>query len=141
MASTLIKFYGSLPKINPDFLRCIYIYLVRGSDVLASVDVGENGSFQLTVPRNVALAAGGRGLHAIVGPAGMGKHLTQLPNLQRLPIRRADVEKADEIEIPTERLDLSERLLNIWWTWCRWYCVAGTSSAKTAARSPARRSP
>ena len=41
MASTYVKFHGTLPKINPDFLRCIIIYLVRGPDVLASIDVGE----------------------------------------------------------------------------------------------------
>ena len=74
MESAFIKFHGTLPKINPDFLRCIYIYLVRGPDVLAGVDVGEDGEFQVTIPRNVALAGGGQGLQAVVGPAGMGKH-------------------------------------------------------------------
>ncbi len=124
MASTYIKFHGTLQKISPDFHRCIYIYLVRGPDVLASVDVGEDGKFQLTIPRNVA-RAGGTGLQAIVGPAGMGKYLTQLPNLGRLPVDLKDVEKADAIEISTKGLDLSEKLLNIWWRWCRWYCVSG----------------
>jgi hypothetical protein len=124
MPSTLIKISGTLPNVNPDFLRCIIIYLARGSEVLASAAPDENGSFQLTLPRNVALV-GGQGLQAVVGPAGMGKNLTQLPNLRRLPINRADAEKEDEIRLSTEGLELSENLLNIWWTWCRWYCVSG----------------
>ncbi len=135
MASTYIKLNGTLPKINPDFLRCIFIYLVRGSDVLASVDVGEDGKFQVTIPRNVALA-GGQGLQAVVGPAGMGKHLTQLPNLQRVPVSLKDVEKADEVTISTKGLDLSENVLNLWWTWCRWYCVSGYIVGPTGCPVP-----
>src|SRR5262249_11818617 len=125
MASTQIRFHGTLPKVNPDFYRCIYIYLVRGSEVIAGADVGEDGSFQLTVPRKVVQAAGAAGLHAVVGPAGMAKHLMQLPNLRQLAIEVKDADDAHEINISTKGLDLSEKLLNIWWTWCRWYCVSG----------------
>jgi hypothetical protein len=126
MPSTVITFTGTLAKINPDYLRCIYIYLVRGPEVLAETSVQEDGSFKLALSRNVALAAGGPGLHAVVGPAGMGKHLAHLPNLQPLPIKRADLEKSEaEFRISTEGLKLSEAILNTWWTWCRWYCVSG----------------
>src|SRR5271167_145805 len=114
MASPMIKLIGTLPKINPDYLRCIYVYLLRGSDVLAGVNVQEDGKFQLTLPRNVALAAGGQGLQAVVGPAGMAKHLAHLPNLYRLPIKRTGLDTADQIEISTAGLNLTEKVLNIW---------------------------
>ncbi len=126
MASTVIKFTGTLPKINPDYLRCINIYLVSGSEVLASANVQQDGSFQLSLPRNVVLAASKPNLQAVVGPAGMGKHLAHLPNLQRLPLKRADVEKTDAVyNIPTDGVKLTEPVVNAWWTWCRWYCVSG----------------
>ncbi len=126
MPSAVIKFTGTLAKINPDYLRCIYIYLVRGPEVLAQTSVQEDGSFSLALSRHAALAAGGQSLQAVVGPAGMDKHLDHLPHLHRLPIKRAHLEKTEtEYRIPTEGLKLSEEVLKLWWTWCRWYCVSG----------------
>jgi hypothetical protein len=126
MPSAVIKFTGTLAKINTDYLRCIYIYLVRGPEVLAQTGVQEDGTFSLALSRHAALAAGGQSLHAVVGPAGMEKHLDHLPNLHRLPIKRAHLEKTEtEYKIPTEGLKLSEDVLKLWWTWCRWYCVSG----------------
>jgi hypothetical protein len=91
--SPLINFVGTLPKINPEYIRCINIYLVRGSDVLARANVNENGTFALRFARQAALA-GGQGLQAVVGPEGMEKHLGHLPNLQRVALNRAHLEKA-----------------------------------------------
>lgn len=125
MSSTVIKFTGTLPKINPDYVRCIYIYLVRGSEVLAGANVQGDGSFQLALPRAVALATSSQSLNVVVGPAGMGTHLTHLPTLQRVPIKRADLERDDVLRVSTEGLKLTEAVLNTWWTWCRWYCVSG----------------
>jgi hypothetical protein len=121
----MIRFTGTLDGINPDYLRCISVYLVRGPEILAQTAVQEDGGFALTISRQVALATG-QSLNAVVGPAGMGTHVAHLPNVQRLPIKRADVEKADgEFRISTKGLQLTEEVLKIWWTWCTWYCVSG----------------
>jgi|SRR5271165_1243428 len=126
MPSATIKFTGKLAGINPEYLRCIYIYLVRGPEVFAQTSVQQDGSFSLAVSREVAVAAGSQSLSAVVGPAGTGKHLAHLPNVHRFPIKQANLEKAEaEYRIPTEGLVLSEEVLKLWWTWCRWYCVSG----------------
>lgn len=125
MPSMAIKFIGKLPKINPDYLRCIYIYLVRGSEVLANTSLNEDGSFSLSLSRQTA-QAGEQPLHVVVGPGGMEKHLDHMPSLQRVPVTRAHLEKAEaEFRVPMEGLKITEDVLRLWWTWCRWYCVSG----------------
>ena len=125
MASAVIKFTGKLPKIDPNYLRCIYIYLVRGEEVLAQTAANEDGSFSLALPRQVALAAGTYSVQLAVGPAGMGGHLTHLPNVQRIPLKRSTLENAETEQVATENLKLTPEVLELWWTWCRWYCVSG----------------
>lgn len=124
MPSNTIRFIGTLEGINLEYLRCIYIYLVRGSEVLAQTSVQEGGRFTLPVARQVAAA--GDGLSVVVGPSGMGDHIAHLPNVQRIPLKAADVAKAEaEYRVPTSSLKITDEILRIWWTWCRWYCVSG----------------
>jgi hypothetical protein len=125
MQAPVIKIIGTLPKINPDYFRCIYIYLVRGPEVVAQTQVTEDGSFVLPIARQAALAKS-HSLQVMVGPGGIEKHLDHIPNLQRLSIKREHLEKAEtEFRVPTESLKFSEEILKLWWTWCRWYCVSG----------------
>lgn len=126
MPSATIKLIGTLPKIDPNYLRCIYIYLVRGTEVLAHTAANQDGSFAVSLARQVALAGSGQGLQVVVGPAGMAHHLAHLPNVQRLAVKRAQLEKAEaELRVATENLKISQEILELWWTWCRWYCVSG----------------
>src|ERR1700678_3172325 len=125
MASTTIKFSGTIHKIDPDYLRCIYIYLVRGSELLSGTAVQQDGAFHFSLPRAVVLANETHSLQAVVGPAGMGRQLAQLPNIIRTPINRAELREIDEFKVATHDLKLTEQVLNIWWRWCRWYCVSG----------------
>jgi hypothetical protein len=125
-SSEVISFTGKLTEIKPEYLRCIFVYLVRGPEVLAQGNVQEDGSFNVNVSRHAAIAPSPYGLQAVLGPAGMGKHLGHLPNLHRLPIKRADLKKAErEFQLHVEGLALSEEVLKLWWIWCRWYCVSG----------------
>lgn len=114
MTSPTIKFRGTLPKIEPDYLRCIYIYLVRGPQVLARSNISLDGSFSLALSRRDALAEGPT-LQAVLGPAGMEKHLEHLPNLQRVSLKTSQIEKSEtELRIPTEGLKISEEVLKLW---------------------------
>ena len=125
LLSPVIKFSGILPKINLDYLRCIHVYLVRGAEILARSNVLEDGTFSFALSRQAALAEG-QALQVVVGPGGMEGHLAHLPNLQRIPLKRALLEKAEvELRIPTEGLKLGDDVLKLWWTWCRWYCASG----------------
>lgn len=125
MSSALIQFTGSIKKIDPDYFRCIYLYLVRGQEVLARGPVDPEGNFAVSLTRESALAEGS--LQAVLGPAGMGDHLDHLPNVHRVPIKRSALEKAGaEHKLSAESLRLDEAVVKLWWRWCRWYCVSGT---------------
>ncbi|MGB8966304.1 MAG: hypothetical protein WCB99_11745 [Candidatus Cybelea sp.] len=123
MASSQIKVTGKLAQIEPEYLRCIWIYLLRGNDVLAHVPLAKDGTFNLPLLRQQALAEG-PSLQLVAGPAGMATHLDHLPNLKREPLKRGALEKADsELRVAIETP--AKEILRLWWTWCRWYCVSG----------------
>jgi hypothetical protein len=86
----------------------------------------EDGSFSVALSRQAVLAEVAGGLEILVGPGGMKQHLARVPNLARLPIDRATLEKAERsLKVPTDKLELSEEVLWLWLQWCRWYCVSG----------------
>jgi hypothetical protein len=122
MTAPLIKLTGKV-AVEPEYLRCIWIYLVRGSEVLGSSELQKDGTFNLPVSRQSALA-GGQGLHLVAGPAGMDAHLAHLPNVRRHAVKRETLEKAGaELRVSVETP--AEEILRLWRTWCRWYCVSG----------------
>ncbi len=123
MASPVISITGKLGPIEPDYLRCIWIYLVRGPEVLGHAELQKDGTFQLPVLRQMAMA-GNESLQVVAAPAGLSAHLAHLPNLARHTIKRSVLEKADAehrvaIETPPNEI------LRTWWSWCQWYCVSG----------------
>src|SRR5579859_1839 len=122
MASDVIKFVGELEKVKPEYFRCIWIYLLRGSEVLASSAINENGRFALSLSRE---AAGAGTLQTVLGPAGMDQHLSHLPGLKPARVPAKDLGKAKEIRIPPASLGITESTLELWWRWCEWYCVSG----------------
>lgn len=106
---------GKLPQIKADSLLCIWIYLVRGPEVLADAKPAENGSFSFAVPRDKVLGDSTSGIEVLVGPSSMKKHLARVPNIARVPIEREDLEKVEyKLTVPTHKLELSEEVLALW---------------------------
>jgi hypothetical protein len=133
-----ILFTGELPKIKADSLLCIWIYLVRGPEVLADAEPAEDGSFSFAVPRDKVLGDSTSGVEVLVGPGSMRKHLARVPNIARVPIERKDLEKAErKLIVPTDELELSEEVLALWLRWCRRYCVSGVVVAPDGCPVPA----
>jgi len=111
----------------PDDASRLAVYIVRGSEILAQGTVGSDGGFRIDVSREAAAAEGNYGLEAVVGPAGMGRHLSQVPQLIRLPVNQADLVKADtSLKLAADKLTVNPDILKIWWRWCRQYCIHGT---------------
>jgi hypothetical protein len=133
-----ILFTGELPKIKADSLLCIWIYLVRGPEVLADAEPAEDGSFSFAVPRDKVLGDSTDGVEVLVGPGSMKKHLARVPNIARVPIEREVLERAEhKLIIPTNKLELSEEVLALWLRWCRRYCVSGVVVAPDGCPVPA----
>ena len=67
-----------------------------------------------------------------------GDHLEHVPNVQRMPINRAELEKSEkDFAVPAERLVISDAILKIWWGWCRQYCVSGVLIGPNGCPVPA----
>src|SRR5436190_19334843 len=121
-----ILFTGKLPEIKAEFQLCIWIYLVRGPEVLAEVEPAKDGTFSFALPQDKVLGDGTGAIEVLVGPGSMKEHLGRIPNLPRLPIERCDIERAERsLRVPTDQIELTEDVLGLWLRWCRRYCVSG----------------
>jgi hypothetical protein len=116
---------GTLPKLKPEDASRLAVYLVRGDEVLARAPVAKDGTFQVPVSRDTV--AGKAQIQAVVAPAAMGNRLDPSRNLQRVPLDAHLLQGAEhDFVVPTDKIDLSENVLRLWWLWCRNYCLTGT---------------
>ena len=117
---------GTLPKLKAEDAQRLAVYLVRGDEVLARAAVAKDGTFQIPVGRDLVAGKGGSQLQAVVAPAAMGDRLDTTRNLQRVPLDAALLQRAEhDFVVPTDKIDLSDAVLKLWWLWCRNYCVTG----------------
>jgi hypothetical protein len=127
MATKKVALTGTLPKVKPDDASRLAVYVARGTEILAQGNVNPDGTFRVDISREVAAAESNFGIETVIGPAGMSGHLSQVPELIRVPIDRAEVAKADvTLKLATDKVALGDAVLGIWWRWCRLYCVSGT---------------
>jgi hypothetical protein len=115
---------GTLPKLKPEDAERLAVYLVQGDEVIARTPVAADGKFQVAVNR-AAVARRRPRVEAVVGPAAMGRHLDNSRQLQRVALDPAALEH-DEVVVPTEKVNLGDEVLRLWWIWCRTYSVTGT---------------
>ena len=127
MASKKVALTGVVRSVKADDAARLAVYLVRGTDILAQSNLNQDGSFRVDVAREAASQPSNYGLEAVVGPAGMSGHLTQVPQLLRVPVNKAELAKAESsVKLANDKLAVNPGLLEIWWRWCRRYCVSGT---------------
>jgi len=141
MATKKVGLVGTLSKVKPEDAARLAVYVVRGPEILAHSDVSSEGSFRVDVSRATVASDSNYGLEAVVGPAGMSGHLSQVPQLHRLPLHRAELEKAEGTVhlAAADKLVLSAATLKLWWRWCRSYCVSGTVIGPTGCPVPGAR--
>src|ERR1700730_3004612 len=126
MPTDAISLVGSLPKLRAEDARRIGVYIVRGAEVLAHTSPSADGTVRFTIARASLAQPSAFGLQVVVGPAGLGQHLDQVPNLQRVPLNAEELAKAsEEFRLHFQGVSLSDEILKIWWLWCRQYCVDG----------------
>lgn len=133
-----ILFTGRLPEVRTDLLLCIWIYLVRGEEVLAEIEPAQAGEFSFALARDKVLGDGTEDIEVLVGPGSVKEHLARIPSLVRLPIERSAIEKAERsLHVPTEKLQLAEEALALWLRWSRRYCVSGVVTGPGGCPVPA----
>jgi hypothetical protein len=127
MSNDRVALVGVVPNLKSEDMSRLAVYFVRGNDILAQGPVAHDGKFRVDVSKAAASAHSNYGLQVVIGPAGMSGHLTQIPKLARIPINRGDLHQAERTyHVPADKIHINPDIVNIWWRWCRNYCVSGT---------------
>jgi hypothetical protein len=127
MPSRTIALHGTVPKLKEADAKRLAAYVQQGGKVLAKSPLQGDGSFRVNLARAAASAKSTFALTLAIAPAGLAEQLQQLPNLSQVTLNREQLEKAEkEYRVPTEKLQISEAVISIWWRWCRQYCISGT---------------
>ncbi len=138
MASRTTSLSGKIPKLKDSDAKRLAAYLLRGNDVVAQAPLQGDGSFRITLPRTALASKSAYALRVAIAPAGAGDHLEHVPNVQQVPINRAELEKSEkDFVVPVERLAISDAILKIWWRWCRQYCITGVVIGPNGCPVPA----
>ncbi len=126
MPADVVLITGTLPKIDEEDAHRIAVYLTLGSEILAAQPAGPGGEIKIPLARQAAETESAYRLALVVGPAGMHNSIGDVPGLQRVAIDSARIRDAEhELTLPLEEIDLSAAILELWWRWCRRYCVSG----------------
>lgn len=120
----IVTVSGQLPKIKESSVRRLAVYVVSGREVLSASPVTGAGTFQLHVVH--ALVAH-EGASAVLGPKGLDPQaLLQRTDLPRLALSSAKSAGHNAYTLDVSALNVSDRLIDPWWIWCREYKVSGT---------------
>lgn len=123
MPRDFISLVGRVPDLAPEHAARLAVYVVQGREIVAQAPLQPDGSARMSVSRD-ALLHRGYASEVVIGPAGMSRHLDDIPNLVRKHITHESVKKADVVlELPLERARIDEAILAEWWLWCPLYCV------------------
>jgi hypothetical protein len=125
VASTSIFIIGEVTKVAEQDAQRLAVFVHRCNQVIASTPLQSNGTYRLPLARAAVSAESAYGLTLTVAPATASAHFDHLPNLPSVPLKRADLEKAEK-EFRAPAISISADVLKLWWTWCRWFCVSGT---------------
>jgi hypothetical protein len=127
MPTKKVALLGTVPNLKSEDASRLAVYVVRGNDILAQGAIADGGNFRVDVSRELASSESNYALQVVVGPAGMAQHLSQVPQLVRIPINKAELARAEKsIKLATDKIAITPEILQIWWRWCRRYCVSGT---------------
>ena len=135
MASNLISISGKISKVSAADAQRLGAFIILCNRILATAPILADGTFRINLPRTSAAEESPYALTLAIAPASAGKHLDHLPNVPKVTLKRAELEKADA-EFRAPEISISDSVLKIWWLWCRWYCVSGTVSGSDGCAAP-----
>jgi hypothetical protein len=134
--SKIITVTGKVSKLKESDGKRLAVYILRCNDILAQGLVQADESYRINLSRAAVSAKSAYGLSLSVAPAGAREHVAHLPNVPKIALDRGHLEKAEKEYRISKDIELSEAVLNIWWEWCRWYCVSGTVAGPDGCPAP-----
>jgi len=122
---------GKLPKLSAENLKRLSVYVVQGSDVLLQSPVSANGSFQFRLTGIVIDPC----IFVLLGPKGLDARTllakTELPRVSLESAKSskgvtARESKSGVLNVDFSNANINDKLVELWWLWCRAYTVSGT---------------
>lgn len=113
MKANKVGLVGVLAVLAPEDATRLAAYVVRGADILAQGSVDAEGKFRVDIARAAALRDSDYDLEVVIGPAGMSGHLSQVPQLIRVPLARGELERAEvTLRLAVDKLAISDAILS-----------------------------
>jgi hypothetical protein len=132
---TKIAVTGNVTGVAESDAVRLAAYILRCNDILAQGPVLADGTYRLRLDPAAVSAKSAYGLQLVIAPSGASRQLSQLPNLKRVALERAALEKAKgAFNVPA--FAISEDILKLWWHWCPFYCVSGTVNGPDGCAAP-----
>lgn len=131
-AEKLVAVTGKLPTLSSKNLNRVSVYLIHGNKILSEVPVSAGRSFQVHLAPKVASQ---ESTFAVLGPKGLdSQSLASHTDLPRIALTNAKGIESGAINIDFASLNINDKTIEPWWSWCREYTISG--SLQTAANCP-----
>ncbi len=123
-AARLVSVTGKLPDLSSKNLKRLSVFLTQGNTILGEAAVSASGTFQFHV---VPKLASEPAVFVVLGPKGLdSQSLASHADLPRIALAKARQHEAGGIKVDFASLEISDKLIDPWWIWCREYTVSGT---------------
>ncbi len=120
---------GKLPSLSAKNLKRLSVYLTQGNTILSESPVSASGTFQFHIAPQLEADA-----FAVLAPRGLdSQSLASHSDLPSIALSSAG-KLHGGISLDFAGLDINDKLIDLWWIWCREYTVSGT--LQTAADCP-----
>src|ERR1700749_3856034 len=121
---------GKLPTLSKNNLNRISAFLVQDQTLLTEAPVTAAGTFQFRLLPPIVFNPC---WIVILGPRGLDvQTLLSRTELPRLPLgsgasnlASAREGKASTITLDFTKLNVTDKIIDLWWIWCRTYTVSG----------------
>ena len=131
-----ITVIGKLPKLSSSNIGRIAAFLVQGNNVLAQSPVTANG-FRFRLPGSIVIDPC---LIVVLGPKGLDDQTllarTDLPRLSLSAASSREAHSSGVLTLDFSTLNLDDKIVDLWWNWCRTYTVSGTVQTQNGCPVP-----
>lgn len=132
---------GKIPNVSVTNLSRISAFLVQSQSVLLEAPVTASGTFQFRLEPGLVIDPC---LFVILGPKGLdAQTLFGRTDLPRLAVSTASpntasarATKGGTITLDFSKLNVDDKLIALWWIWCRPYTVSGTLETSNGCPVP-----
>jgi hypothetical protein len=123
-AAGLVAVTGKLPALSSKNLKRLSVFLTQGRTILGESALNASGAFQIHVAPQLASDPT---VFVVLGPKGLdSQSLADHADLPRVALSASRKLESGGVQADFSGLNISDKLIDPWWIWCREYTVSGT---------------